>query len=141
MNEDSSQKPAPFLLFFRNTGPENYQHLSADQRQQLVSRWNAWYDHLLEQGKALDGQPLELETRLLSGPGGRRVVDGPFPEAKEAIGGYVVLQVAGFDEATAIAQQHPAFDYGLQIEIRQMVSHCHLGVKVRTGATRQPAGV
>ena len=141
MNEDPSSKPAPFILFFRNTGPENFQHLSADQRQQLVGRWNAWYDRLLEQGKALDGQPLELETRLLSGPGGRRVVDGPFPEAKEAIGGYVVLQVADFDEATAIAQQHPAFDYGLQIEIRQMVSHCHLGVKVRTGSARQPAGV
>ena len=138
---ETSSPAAPYMLFFRNSGPETHQHLSPAQRQQLVTRWNAWYDSLATQGKAVEGQPLELETRLVSGTGGARIVDGPFAEAKEAIGGYVKLQVADFDEATAIAQQHPAFDYGLQIEIRQMVSHCHLGVKVRPGATRQPASV
>ena len=34
MNNNSAV--SPYLLFFRNSGPENYQHLSAEQRQQLA---------------------------------------------------------------------------------------------------------
>jgi hypothetical protein len=123
-------QPAPFLLFFRNTGPETHQHLSPSERQLLVTRWNAWYDGLAAQGKAVEGQPLEMETRVVSGAGGSRVVDGPFAEAKEGIGGYVKLMVSGLEEATEIAQQHPGLAYGLVIEVRQMVDHCHLGVNV-----------
>src|SRR5882762_9445409 len=122
--------PTPYLLLFRNTGPETHQHLSADQRQKLVTRWNAWYDGLAAQGKAVEGQPLEMETRVVSGAGGSRVVDGPFAEAKEAIGGYVKLMVGSFEEATEIARQHPGLAYGLIIEVRQMVDHCHLGVNI-----------
>ena len=36
--------PAPFMLFFRNSGPETHQHLSPAQRQELVTRWNAWFE-------------------------------------------------------------------------------------------------
>ena len=124
---ETNPPSSAYLLFFRNSGPENYQHLSPEQRQQLVTRWNAWYDGLAAQGKAVEGQPLEMEIRTVSGPGGR-VVDGPFAEAKEAIGGYVKLLVSGLEEATEIARRHPGLAYGLKIEVRQMTNHCHLGV-------------
>lgn len=133
--------PSPYLLFFRNSGPETHQHLSPEQRQQLVTRWNAWYDGLAAQGKAVEGQPLELETRLVSGAGGSRVVDGPFAEAKEAIGGYVKLMVRDLAEATAIAQRHPGLAYGLIIEVRAMTANCHLGVTAGHGAARTLSSV
>lgn len=120
--------PKSYLLFFRNTGPEVFEPLAPDQRQQLVDRWDKWYEQLARQGKAVEGQPLQEETRLVAGPGGARIVDGPFAEAKEAIGGYVKLVVEDLDEATAIAQQHPALAYGMKIEIREMTHDCHLGV-------------
>ena len=120
------QNATSYILFFRNSGPENYQHLSADQRQQLMTRWNAWYDGLARTGKAVEGQPLELETRVVTG---ERVTDGPFAEAKEAIGGYVKLLVGSLEEATEIAQQHPGLEHGLIIEVRQMTESCHLGVQ------------
>lgn len=125
-NSDSAA--TPFMLFFRNSGPETHVHLSAEQRQQLVKRWNAWYDGLAREGKAIEGQPLEAETRQVSGIGGTRVVDGPFAEAKEAIGGYVKLLVRDMAEATEIAQGHPGLEYGLIIEVRPMTESCHLGV-------------
>ena len=78
-----STEPISVLLLFRNTGPETHAHLSPDERQQLVVRWNAWFDGLVAEGKAVEGQPLELATRVVSGPGGSRVVDGPFAEAKK----------------------------------------------------------
>lgn len=132
--ETNNPPPSPYMLLFRNSGPENHQHLSPEQRQQLVTRWNAWFDELTTQGKAIEGQPLELETRLVSGRGGQRVVDGPFAEAKEAIGGYVMLMVSGLDEATDIARRHPGLDYGLVIEVRQLAGDCHLGVTTRSRA-------
>jgi hypothetical protein len=132
---------SPYLLFFRNSGPETFQHLSSEQRQQLVTQWNEWYDELAAAGKATEGQPLELETRVVSGPGGSRVVDGPFAEAKEAIGGYVKLMVSGFDEATAIAKRHPALAHGLVIEVRQLTENCHLGVTAGHGAAKTAAAL
>jgi len=128
---DTSSSAAPFMLIFRNTGPEVFRHLSADQQQALIARWNSWFDGLVAEGKAIVGQPLEESTRIVSGPGGARVVDGPFPETKEAIGGFVTLQVSGLAEATAIAQRHPALEYGMLIEVREMTPHCHLGVNTR----------
>lgn len=125
---ENNSAPAPFMLFFRNSGPETHQHLSPEQRQQLVMRWTAWYDALAAQGKAVEGNPLEPETRVVSGTGGARVVDGPFAEAKEAIGGYVKIMASSFEEATEIAQRHPGLPYGLIIEVRQMTINCHLGV-------------
>jgi hypothetical protein len=130
----SPDSSAAYLLIFRNTGAENYRHLSAQQQQELVGRWNAWFEDLLARGKATIGQPLEDATRIVAGPGGSRVVDGPFPEAKEAVGGFVTLQVSGLAEATAIAQRHPGLEFGMLIEVREMTPHCHLGVNTRTAA-------
>lgn len=132
MNTPPDADPKRFMLLFRNTGPDIFKPLGADQRQQLLERWNQWFTELLDSGKATEGQPLEDDTRLVSGPAGARVTDGPFPEAKEAIGGYVKLVVASLEEATAIAQQHPALDLGIQIEIRELTPACHLGVQARS---------
>lgn len=128
----TSSRPAsassPYLLLFRNTGPETHAHLSPEERQQLIVRWNAWYEGLRAAGQAVDGRPLELETRVVSGPGGERVTDGPFAEGKEAVGGYVMLAVANLEEATAIARRHPGLEHGLVIEVRPVAETCHLGV-------------
>ena len=123
----------PHLLFFRNTGPENHARLSPDERQKLVTRWNDWFESLLAAGKATEGQPLEAETRIVTA---NRVTDGPFAEAKEAVGGYVKLLVRDMDEAVAIAQRHPGLEYGLKIEVRRMTDDCHLGVKTSGNCDR-----
>lgn len=130
----SSESNTPYLLLFRNSGPDTHRHLTPEQRQALVVRWNAWYDGLAAQGKAIEGQPLELDARTVSGVAGSRVVDGPFAEAKEAIGGYVKLLASSLDEATEIARAHPGLEYGLIIEIRALTQACHLGVTAGHGS-------
>jgi hypothetical protein len=131
MEKPTNSPATPYLLLFKNTGPEVYRDLTPAQRQDLVTRWNQWFEDLTTQGKATEGQPLEMETRVVSGPGGGRVVDGPFAEAKEAIGGYVKILASGLEEATAIARRHPALAHGMVIEIREMTQHCHLGVNTQ----------
>lgn len=126
------------MLLFHPSMPASYQHLSADERQQLMMRWNAWYDALSVDGKAVEGQPLDVESRLVSGCGGRYVIDRPFAEAKETIAGYVKLMVSGVDEATEIAQRHPGLEYGVEIEVRAMTQECPLGVKHHSAAPLRP---
>jgi hypothetical protein len=131
MENTSTSTRLPYMLLFRNTGPQNYRNVSADERQRVIVRWNEWFEGLVAQGKAIEGQPLEDGTRVVAGAGGSRITDGPFPEAKEAIGGYVTLLVSGLEEATEIAQRHPGLEYGLVIEVRAMTPDCHLGVTTR----------
>ena len=56
-------------------------------------------------------------TRLQVRNGQRRVVDGPFAEAKEIIGGFFLLNVATRDEALAIAAECPAAAWAT-VEVR-----------------------
>lgn len=119
---DAHSPRRPFLLLFRNAGPDVHQHLDARQREQLAKQWNDWYDGLAARGQVQHGQPLELGGRVVSGPRGERVTDGPFAEAKEVIGGYLYLTVRDLDEATEIAKQCPGLPLGLVVEVRPLAS-------------------
>ena len=52
------------------------------------------------------------------------LVDGPFAEAKEMVGGFYLLDVATRDEAVAIARQCPAVDFAT-VEVRECAP-CHV---------------
>jgi len=106
------------MLLFRNAGEESHRHLTPDERVQLTKKWNDWYEGLSKSGKVQHGRPLELGGRVVSGARGERVVDGPYAEAKEAVGGYLFLTVRDLDEATEIAKQCPGLPIGLTVEVR-----------------------
>jgi hypothetical protein len=50
--------------------------------------------------------------------GASRIVDGPFAEAKEMVGGFFLLDVATREEALAIAQRCPAAAW-CTVEVRE----------------------
>jgi hypothetical protein len=116
----------PYLLIFRDPDPAALDALSPEQRQQLLEQWNAWYERLSGQGKVDLGRPLEPTGRVVRWVSGR-VTDGPFVEAKEAIGGFFLLKVSGLDEATEIARMCPGLRYGIDVEVRPVASSCALG--------------
>lgn len=76
---------------------------------------------IAEQGAELHG--VETATTVKSGDGGVPiVVDGPFNEAKEIVGGFSVIDVADMDEAIALARTWPPLEFpGVAVEIRPMV--------------------
>lgn len=106
----------PCMLLFRGTHWD--QGLPSKEVEQVMSRWIAWFDRLTQQGKAKAGQPLASEGKIVSGKKGGTVADGPFAESKEAIAGYIYLQVDGLDEAVEIAKECPGLDYGISVEVR-----------------------
>jgi hypothetical protein len=54
---------------------------------------------LKQEGKCLGGHPLQNQGKVLSGPNGRHVADGPFAEIQGSRGGYFYLQVVDENEA------------------------------------------
>jgi hypothetical protein len=64
-------------------------------------------------------QPPSAGVRVRFDGPAPRVVDGPFAEAKECVGGYWIIQVKSRDEAIEWAKRAPMLA-GDQIEIRQI---------------------
>ncbi|SRR6266542_4235572 len=61
--------------------------------------------------------PTSQGARIRFEGGKRTVLDGPFTEAKEVIGGFWLLQVKDLDEAVEWVKRAP-FDGGVEIQIR-----------------------
>jgi hypothetical protein len=111
-----------YMLIFRGT--DWYKGLSHEEMQQVSDKWMAWFKGLMASGKAVAGNPLEREGKIV---GKNRVVsDGPFAESKETIGGYFLLKVDTMDAALAIAKDCPGLPYGIRVEVRQVAGECPL---------------
>ena len=68
----------------------------------------------------LDGlHPPSMGARVSFAGGKAKVTDGPFPEAKEVLGGYWMIQVKSKEEAIEWASRCPASENEV-IEIRQV---------------------
>jgi hypothetical protein len=125
----NTQNQNGYMLLYRSD--EWYNRLSREELQKLIDQNKAWIERLTAQGKAKPGRALERSGAFVSGKNGRFVTDGPFAESKEAIGGYLVLDVETIEEAVAIAQSSPGLAYGGSIEVRPVADECPLDVRAR----------
>ena len=110
------------MLLFR--GPHWDRGLSPDELQATMDKVMAWFEGLNARGKVKASQPLSTQGRIISGGNGNLVVDGPFAESKEAVGGYLVLQAEDLNEAVEIARSMPALKYGNTVEVRPILAEC-----------------
>ena len=129
----NTQPQEDYLLLFR--GNAWLKQLTNAEVQKVTSAWMAWFEALVQEGKCKGGHPLREVGKLVSGKGGHIVIDGPFAESKEAIGGYFHLQVADEAEAVAIAQQCPGLGYGCVVEVRPLAECCTDGMLAFQAAT------
>lgn len=111
-----------FMLFVRG-GDEDAGTLSAEQAQQRIQKYIEWSQKLRERGQNLGANELAAGGQVLRSRGGEIVVDGPFTETKEAIGGYYHIQAADESEAVAIASECPVLRFGGAVEVRTIVDH------------------
>ncbi|CAG1009069.1 hypothetical protein BURK1_03612 [Burkholderiales bacterium] len=87
---------------------------------------------------ALDGlHPPSMGARVSFHGGRPSVVDGPFAEAKEVLGGYWMIQVRSKEEAIAWASRCPASENEV-IEIRQVQEFEDFPPDVRKAAAGFP---
>ena len=81
-----------------------------------------WGEDLKERGLLLAAESLaSLDSAVrVSVPAGKpRIVDGPFAEAKEMVGGFFLVDVDSRDEAVALAAECPAAEWAT-VEVRAL---------------------
>ena len=91
--------------------------------EQVFAEMNKYNEELHKAGVllALDGlQPSARGARLTVRGGKKTVTDGPFPEAKELIGGYWMIQVRSREEALVWLERVPLHDENARVELRQV---------------------
>ena len=109
------ETPADFAA--RQQGPEG----------PYVAAWRAYHQALLEARVYVDGAPLKeggTGTTVRVRDGRRRVQDGPFAEAKEQLGGFIILELPSLDAALDWAARCPAAATGT-LEVRPMAVETH----------------
>jgi hypothetical protein len=109
-----STKPgsSEYLVISRGQWDEDK---SPEQIQQAIDAFYVWHDLLVSQGKMKSGQRLAMASKRVSKHG---IIDGPFAETKEVIGGYWHFIASSLEEAAALAAQNPCMACGLSYEVR-----------------------
>lgn len=80
---------------------------TAADYEQVMEKYVAWTTKLRAHGLYVDTHKLKDGVgRRLTYAGGK-VVDGPFAESKETIGGYYIIEAKNLEEAVAIAKECP----------------------------------
>jgi hypothetical protein len=116
-----TQPTQKYLFLHRSHAPQNTpapdQRPSPEQMQAMMAKWNAWKEKF--ENNIVDwGDKLKPGGKIVSGSS---VSDGPFVEAKEIIGGFMIVTAASLEEAVVIAQEMPAGP-GARIEVREMAN-------------------
>lgn len=103
-----------FLVVLRNErwSPEG---LSPEELQEIFGRYRAWITRIGGAGQKLK----DNEGRVMRRDSPLTITDGPYAEAKEVLGGYLIVEAADYDEAVRLCQDSPHLDIG-SIEIRQI---------------------
>ncbi len=108
----TTEKPQ-FLLLFRHPG--NEPDPTPEEMQKMFGRWMDWMKGMKAKGQFVGADRLQDEGKVLRGSG---VTDGPFAEAKEIVGGFVIVAAENLQQATVIAQGCPGLPGGTIVEVR-----------------------
>ena len=84
-----------------------------------MQKWMNWMKSLGEKGILVGGEPLHPTGKQVSGHK-KVVTDGPFVEAKEIVGGYLMINAKDIDSAVEISKGCPIFEEGGKLEVRQV---------------------
>jgi hypothetical protein len=107
----------PWLFAFRLDDGDCVE--DGDRMKEMV----AFGESLAGSGKLFETTPLAADpppARVEVRGGAALVVDGPFAEAKEAVGGYSFVRAADAAEALAIAKRYPHARWGT-VEVREIL--------------------
>lgn len=109
-----------FMFVFREA--QTASGRAAAETPESFQRWLDWVAGLRAKGQYVAGEPLEPGPgSVLRGKESVTVTDGPYAEAKEVVGGYILIRVASFAEAVAIARDCPGLPDGGSVEVRQVM--------------------
>ncbi len=109
-----------FMYLFRGGDARRAQQ-SPEEMQAHMEKWGAWMGQLKEEGKLIDGLPLNGDGKVVSQKG-EVVTSGPFAEGSEIVGGYLIVTAESLDDAVDISKGCPIFEHEGTVEVREIMS-------------------
>ena len=108
------------LQIYSNDSVGSFERLSEDEKQAVMGEYFA-----ISGAPGVTGgaqlQPAATATTVRVEDGRTLTTDGPFPETKEALGGYYLYEADNLDSAIELAARIPAARMGGAIEVRPVV--------------------
>ena len=106
------------MYLFR--GGENHAHNAADSEvaAKNMQAWMAWMGGLAQKGILVGAEPLLPDGIQVSGKE-QTVSEGPYVQANESVGGYLIVNAKDMNEAIEISKGCPIFAENGKVEIRQ----------------------
>ncbi|MES2661129.1 MAG: YciI family protein [Verrucomicrobiota bacterium] len=117
-----------YMMLLRNTDWD--EGLSVEEITRFVGHYTEWFDRMLAEGKVTGGRPLIAGGRMVALSSGDKVLDGPFIESKEAIGGFILLHAEDLAAAVEIARTFPPVQRGVQVEVRELTDICPISQRL-----------
>jgi hypothetical protein len=106
------------LLIYSNEA--QWQNLGKAEAEQRMGAYGAYTEALKKAGVMLGSnrlQPSAASTTVRTVGGKSEVLDGPYAETKEQLGGYYLIEAPDLDAALSWAKRCPGASYG-SVEVR-----------------------
>ena len=103
--------------------PTQQPKLSDEEQAVYMKRWFDYNDWLTAEGVTFTGEallPVATATSLRAQSGTVNVIDGPFAETKEHLGGFYLFNCENLDEALRYAKKCPGVENGC-VEVRPVM--------------------
>src|SRR5262245_15776741 len=107
-------------LLLLHVNEAGWSKLTKDEQDRGVAAYRAYTEALKQAGALVGGnrlQPSTAATTVRVADGKPQVLDGPYSDSKEQLGGYYLIDVADLDAALSWASRCPASSHGA-VEIR-----------------------
>jgi hypothetical protein len=85
-----------------------------------MSNWKKWIDELSQKGIYNSGERLTRNDAAIVKGNARQVIDGPYAETKEIVGGYISIKADDLRQAIEISKGCPIFNFDGDVEIREV---------------------
>ena len=109
--------PTSKYLFIQRSQPGQRQQPSPAQMQEMFAAFNAWKEKFKDNIVDMGGK-LKPGGKILTESG---VMDGPFVEAKEIAGGFMIVSADSYERALEVARESTGLSGpGASIEIREI---------------------
>jgi hypothetical protein len=105
-----------FIYLFRG-GDAQRASLSPEAMQKHMQKWAAWIQELTKTGNFKAGDPLDGAGKVVHGKK-KVITDGPYAEAKDLVGGYLLITANDINQALELSKGCPIFDNDGSVEIR-----------------------
>ena len=107
-----------YMLFLGQAEPSEPMSPSDPGFGEYMADWLAYNQKLIEGGHWISGAqlaPTATATTIRRVGGQDTIVDGPFAETKEQLGGYYLIEAKDLDEALELAAAMPFTDASIEV--------------------------